>query len=539
MGSSSAAEDPITFIVNELKAGRKTIVVPPGVYKVTPKAKEGRVFLTLENLENVTIDLTGVEFRGTEPGTVFDIRDCVDLTIKGLTIDFDPLPFTQARIVEIDQEKNWTVEIIDGYPNDFAFKKAVEFWPIQVYGKDSHELVNPMRYEDNVDILRVDQGTYRITGGKDRRGEVGDIAVFSTSPKGHLRTSYSTRCTNLHFENITIYSSQGMAFYGEHNNRTVYRNCRIDRRPPEQDFAERGMRRLRSINHDGFHSRDAIVGPQIIGCTARYQSDDCVNICGMYAMVSRVAGDELRILTHQPWKWEQLSGDSLQVMSFDGQCPPDVKTVRVTPDGGITQEEVAFVRSLPLWPGFHEREGTPFRHAFKVKIEHEIALAPGSVVISKSRGGNGFVIRDCTFGHIRSRGLLIKASGGVIENNTIDACWSAGMQISPEYQWMEGGCSSDLEIIGNRLSGNRGGGISIYGRSGGGVSLPANSHRDIAIEGNEIRSPTPTGIHVSGCTGLAITGNALEVTGGDPSKAIALENVADVSQEDNTVGLLP
>ena len=60
-------------------------------------------------------------------------------------------------------------------------------WPIQAYGNDTHELVNPMRFRDGIEVVRVGDETYRITGGVDRRAELGDIAVFtcSNNPQGH------------------------------------------------------------------------------------------------------------------------------------------------------------------------------------------------------------------------------------------------------------------------------------------------------------------------------------------------------------------
>ena len=38
---------------------------------------------------------------------------------------------------------------------------------------------NPMRFQDGIAIARTGADTYRITGGKNRKGDVGDIAVWS------------------------------------------------------------------------------------------------------------------------------------------------------------------------------------------------------------------------------------------------------------------------------------------------------------------------------------------------------------------------
>jgi len=531
--------DPIAHIQQELAAGSKTIVVPPGVYRLTPKQD---VYLELRDLEGVTIDFTGVEFVGLVNTRMLDVQNCADVTLKGLTIDYDPLPFTQARIVEVDGEKNWTVKIIDGYPTE-GIGDGDACWPIQAYGKDSLELVNPMRFRDEIAVRRVDQTTFRITGGQDRRGEVGDIAVWTccnyrdekTGRRlGKDRTVYSERCENLRIENFTIYSTQGIAFWEYGNAKTVYQNCRLDRRSPETDPVKRGLMRLRSGNHDAFHSRFATVGPQIIGCYAHYHCDDCVNVTGLYSIVAKAEGDELRILATDGGRWLPQAGETIQIMTYDGQCPPDANVLAVTPAGRWTEEEEAYVKALPLWPNVYRM----FQTAFTLKIDRETGLKRGDIVIANSRCGNGVLVKDCDFGHVRARGIITKASHGAIENNTITACASLGMWIAPNYVWMEGGCSSDLKITGNRLVGNQGGGIAISGLPGTKAPLPANSHRDIIISGNTISGPGKA-IQVTGCTNLEIAGNTLETEAKTLDETIILKNVEGLKQENNTLKPLP
>lgn len=535
MSSVSALDDPIAYVENELQAGKKDITVPAGLYRVAPK--DG-VYLRLKTLNGVTIDFTGVEFLGSVNTRMLEIEHCADLTLKGLTIDYDPLPFTQARIVEVDEDKNWTVKIIEGYPTE-GIGNGDECWPIQVYGKDSLELVNPMRFRDEIAVTRVNEDTFRITGGTDRRGEVGDIAVFTCCNYRDEKTGrqlgqghaiYSNECVNLHIEDFTFYSTRSMACWEYGNNKTVYKNCRMTRRPPETDHVKRGLKRLRSGNHDAFHSRYATVGPQIIGCYAHYHCDDCVNVTGLYSVVTETNGKELRVLALSNGKWLPTAGESIQIMTYDGQCPPDATVLSVEPLGERTDEDKVYAESLELWPGIPNG----LRHVFRMTIDREVSLPRGSLVIGNSRCGSGFLVKDCDFGHTRARGILTKGSHGAIENNTITDCSSLGMWIAPNYLWLEGGCSSDLKITGNRLIGNRGGGIAISGIPGTKVALPADSHRDIVISGNTITGPGAA-IQVTGCTNLEISDNILETGAKKPEDAIILKNVAEVTQENNTV----
>jgi parallel beta-helix repeat protein len=336
---------------------------------------------------------------------------------------------------------------------------------------------------------------------------------------------------NLRVEDFTIYSSPGGFVFKEFGNtKSVYLRCKIDRRPPETDPVKRGLKRLRSGNHDTFTCKCARVGPQIIDCTARYHGDDCVNISGFYDLVTESKGNEIRILARMHYGAFVDAGDTIQIMTPDGQCPPDATVVSITPEGAPTKEEKAFLATLKLWPGIAKG----FNGAFRLKLDREVTVPRGSAIMSNNQCGDGFLIKGCTFGHARSRGLLIKASRGVIENNTIEDCWASGMQVSTEYEWMSGGCSNDLRITGNRLRGNHSWAIGVSGKSGAGKPLPADSHRNISITGNTI-TDSKLGIKVEGCTGLEIRANRVDVTAPEAYYGLLLRNVADVTQEDNNV----
>ena len=324
---------------------------------------------------------------------------------------------------------------------------------VQVFSPKDDELVNPLRYANRIAVTRLDADTCRITGGGNRTGEVGDIVVLNaTNGTPNCTVVRSRRCENLTFEKFTVYSGT-MAFVETDNLRTVYRNCVIDRCPPEADYAERGYRRLRSLNADAFHCKDGRVGPQILDCKANYQGDDGVNISGMYSLVTEGDGDEIRVLV--PFDLIMAPGDTLEIMTVDGTKVPDAKVLSIVPDGTVTPDEAKFVSGLALVEFYRNPKSPCLKKAYRLKLDRLISLPRGSVVISTSHMGNGFVIRGCDFGFIRSRAILIKASDGVIADNRIAACWGPAIKVSPEYFWLEGGCACRLKITGNRFSDNR------------------------------------------------------------------------------------
>ena len=92
------------FIDAELKAGKHRIVVPAGHYRVRP---HDRQHLVLRDLKDITIVADGVEMICTETTRALTINHCTNLTVRGLVIDYDPLPFTQGRITAFGPDKKF------------------------------------------------------------------------------------------------------------------------------------------------------------------------------------------------------------------------------------------------------------------------------------------------------------------------------------------------------------------------------------------------------------------------------------------------
>lgn len=517
-------------VMDEIRAqiaeGAKTVTLPKGQYRLAFGG--GDAYLSLSGLTGVTVDFGGSELIGDVVETMISLQACTNVTVRNAVIDYDPLPFTQAVITKVDADRNWDVKVIDGYPRPTEKECADDemFWPVQAYDKRTLELKNPMRFRKEIAIRRTGADTYRITGGLDRRGEEGDIAVWSIrDPRApHSGSTVSVGfCQGCRFENLTVYSTpRGCAYAEGSADGNVYRNCSVVRRPPETDLAPRALKRLRSGNHDAFNSRCSYRGPTLENCTFQYHCDDCVNISGFYAFVTEQKGRTIR-LAPSGGRLRIDAGDTCQVMTFGGTCPPDVKVVSIAPAGPTTEEERKLFESYNLWPGI----ARGVRLAFTATLDADVELPPGSVIISNRRMGNGFRIRNCTMGHNRARGLLIKASDGVIENNTLEGVEGFAVQITPEYEWMEGGCSRNMVVRNNTLRGN-GGGVYLAGNNGARKPLPADSHRNVAITGNVITN-SPLGIAVVGCTGLTVTGNDIRLHN-PKEKTVQLTNVdrADV-----------
>ena len=121
-----------SFIDNAIKAGAKRVVVPAGRYRVRP---QGGRHLFFKDLADVEILAEGVEMVCTQTVQAVRFEDCRRVSLKGLTVDYDPLPFTQARITSLAPDKSWVeFEVIDGYPENSLEER------IEIYDPATREL---------------------------------------------------------------------------------------------------------------------------------------------------------------------------------------------------------------------------------------------------------------------------------------------------------------------------------------------------------------------------------------------------------------
>jgi len=164
------------FIDSAIKAGKKQVTVPPGRYRVTPA--EG-THLRFINLADVTVIADGVEMVCTQTLPALVFRDCRNVHLKGLTIDYDPLPFTEGRIVAMAPDKSWIdFAIIDGYPENQLAERIEIFDPatrelrretggwgkaFQPLGNHRYRIGKPPAYRYNADWDTEQLGDILVT----------------------------------------------------------------------------------------------------------------------------------------------------------------------------------------------------------------------------------------------------------------------------------------------------------------------------------------------------------------------------------------
>lgn len=485
------------MICAAIERGDPSVRIPPGRYFVQP---EDGTHLLLENIKDFTIEATGVEMVCTETTRAVFIENCVNLKIRGLTIDYDPLPYTQGEIVEISKDrKSHIIKIQEGFPHA---ETAIVF-KHSIYTAE-RELRFGSYYRMQIEVLPDNHlRIYGLNPAKDGGEQVGDFVVISSeSLKGryhpHAVHLYDSDSTVL--ENVTLYASPCFGFLEEHSTESVYRKCVIDRRDG----------RLHSLNADGFHSKFAEVGPRIENCRAMWMGDDGVNICGSYHMVVASDGHSLRVLAKRGLDIEV--GDSLQILDEDGHLMPQARVRSIQPVGKLNALDEAALKSVHLLPRVMEF----LQDAYRIELDQSMDIGAGSVIASMNRMGNGFSVVESEFGNLRSRGILIKANNGEIRNNRVVNCHIQGIKIAPEYIWLESGASSNLQVTGNTVIGS--GAESILIDNIGAETI----HKDINITRNKLQSDRFPLIHIRGLDGGRLSNNELLRANGKPAPESAV-----------------
>ena len=163
--------------------------------------------------------------------------------------------------------------------------------------------------------------------------------------------------------------------------------------------------------------------------------------------------------------------------------------------------------------------------------------------------GAGFQIRRNHMNGNRRYGCLLRAGGGVVEDNIFEDTTGAGVVLTNEPDWPEGPVPWGITIRGNRFL--RGGTCLGYADSPHGAALSvrparlghglaeAEAIRDVIIENNEFEDRAGTALFVGGASNVSVSNNRIhaapdaELRRNGP--AILIERSSGVTLADNAV----
>ena len=213
------------------------------------------------------------------------------VTVRDLTIDYDPLPFTQGTITAFDKTATQiTVKVDPGYPDDPPFLATITDGFFKVMDRQTRALKAGARdFLSPNKIERVGNGLIRIHlqwSANDRFPSqlpiaVGDVVAISNGA-AHAIVVDSSTATN--FTDLKLLASPGMGILenGGQGGMTLRKVSVIPGPRPKGATTDR----LVSTNSDGSHFITVEHGPTMEDCSFANTCDDAVEVCMDFTITS-------------------------------------------------------------------------------------------------------------------------------------------------------------------------------------------------------------------------------------------------------------
>ena len=497
----------MSAITRAYHSGRGEIVIPPGVYKL-PEPRGG-FYLSFDNMKNFRIIGKRVTLLRTDPtkgGIQF--THCRNVTLEGVTLQCDPIPYTQGRIIAMSRKKHFIdIRINKGYQRDLTNPARFSESPLGIVCSPKTFRIKPgTRDIFPGKITKIGRRKFRIlTMSSFAFIRIGDLMEFRGNGRPDVANIESRR---MDIENVTVMAGTGFCFYEGGGGGNRYMDDSIVY-PPKPHGAT--VPPLRASNADGLHSNFTRHGPTVTGCHFEGMGDDGIAIHGWYAMLRRATGPKWVVLFPFGKSSFFRVGDRLKLYDPTGGYLGQTRVLQIKPlDGYKPQRPTAL-------PGEKGAFGGPRFNFYAVTVRHGIANSEFEDRISDTNAnGSGFIVRHCVIQQNRARGMIIKADNGVIEDNTIDGSSMGGIEVTPEFWWDESGCSSHLLIEGNTIEHvgyatadvpglNEAGALSIFATTD--ARAVSFGHNGIAVIGNRFVDNNGINLLVADARNLLLADN--------------------------------
>ena len=463
--------------------------------------------IEVKDLDNFTIDGHGAELIGHDLSTMFHFTGCNNITVTNLTTDWDPLPYTQGKVVNVDTA---FVDIEVMAP--FTAQEGRPTEAILGYDPENRRMARRFTdhyqkgYEKRSEVIRP--GVMRIFIGRQDRfagklPSVGDH-IIARHQVYSFQSLQFLKCTEVRVENVNIYCNPGMGVTARDSRDINIRHLKVMIRP--------GSGRWMSCTADATNFSGCRGTVIMENCLFEGQGDDATNVrSGEYLLVDDRL-DETRLKIKHGYRFTSgipespRIGDILEISSKDkpllSYFEAKVRSVKVVENENALIVE--FAEKLPDKAG-----------------KGDIVANTSSCPVLR--------IRNCTAIRNRARGFIIKTRDVIIEDCTMqDICASAVGLEADVNAWWESIGSGNIIIRNNRFIRCKfepeylNGVIESHTMS---QTTPAGVHHDITIENNIFLGSDGNAIKLGSADGVKIINNIIDSPKDD---AILLYNSKNV-----------
>lgn len=425
-----------------IAAGGSRLSLSPGRYRVPST-------VTVRDVEAFTLDGNGATLLMPARGELLAFLGVANATVTDLTVDCDPLPFTQGTITRISNDfSTFDYEVHPGYPTLEAFGPVIGRNGIFIFDPETLRWRQdvPDLYTRQSEMLTPTTGRFsfkHVLPGC-RNIKVGDYVAFKNM-RGNAFLFKG--CGSINMEKVTVHTGPGAGFLMRTCSGAVtMTDCKIERGPRPAGATHE---RLLSTVADGFNLAYSRQGVVMEGCEFSNMGDDSVNLHGTFMEIGAVE-NETSIVIARSWSDElthqMRPGDLIRVVdskSFGMIGEAKLVRMETIPPPAKLDEALRAERKLPP-------DGTIFYTRFT--LDRPVKAEPGDKVEVPAIACPNFVFRNNYFHDHRARGLRLGASHGLIENNRFERIKSTPISLGPHAIHSEGGWVRDITVRNNTIT---------------------------------------------------------------------------------------
>ncbi|HEY8904227.1 MAG TPA: right-handed parallel beta-helix repeat-containing protein [Chthoniobacterales bacterium] len=488
-----------------LKRGDTAVSIVPGNYRFkSPQA------LLIESANNLSIEAQGVTFWLIPGQSAMRLKNCANIRIHGLSVDYSPLPYAQGTVIRINRgTRNIEMKPTAGF-SPISQKWLIHPGQVKALFYSRDWKVRNVRLDWIRSFERLDDGNYDLSFTYNRAFSpgsdvnVGDVLAMPFRGQPHCINLI--HCSNIKFNGVTVFSAgqYGFAEEGGHG-ANQYVDCRVIRRP-------NAMRAL-SSNADAFHSTGVEAGPKLSNCEFGNAGDDLVNIHGYYGiLLGKIGPNTIRALeipTEAPEVGRKMEfADSGTFQILDSAEIKKINRISVNSDPSSLRALKGVLSHVCIKP-------LDKVAVLEITLDKSVEAPIGSLISIPAECGAGATISHCYLHSTTTRGLLIRGDRVTILGNRIADTGMEGIRMGAERYWLEAELPANVIVRENTLE-NCGNGpervkaaIDISPPYGAPLAEPITAGKEISILNNRITDVTARGIVVCGVDGIYISGNEI------------------------------
>ncbi len=448
--------------------GKAIILLEPRTYRLRDfDDSSARYHLVLRGLRHVEMVCEQGEavLRCEQIGGALLVEDCEYIRLENIGIDFDPLPFTQGRIVKFEAdagEMHWQRDVGYGSPNEPPFTLCEKLsgsirdatsGEYQPGGFTIHEVT---RERDDLwrfkGVCKDDDPT-PLSPGK-------PLVIHSRGVPGARCGLWLRHSRFIHCESVNVYAAYHFAIFVTDCTGTAFYRSRVIPRPHTG--------RLSSVNADGFHAKSNRQGPYLESCEVSAVPDDCNNVYArMMSVCERVSPRKVVVdskwnadETPLSWGWRPdrnafRVGDKLAFIETHTGLVLGVAAVTAVMDQAYDGDRLVAVELDRDITGVISRrdigqKGTVNRSGDFLRVGPDHPLE--TFVVNLNTKSDGFALIDSSFHGNAVAGIKLKASNGIITGCDFSRHSWAAIDLCMRLVWQEGYAPHDVLITGNRLN---------------------------------------------------------------------------------------